>query len=330
MVRANSVSQLGDHLTQTHSDLTDISELKRFVENYITIEEALTSDDSDRELELEPVISTEVLPNFFCPYCDSVFSSTARLLSHLNQHVHISLEQGVQCCGDTFNARKMLVKHLQEHHVSRVVDKNANHCRTCGYEAENVHDLQDHVSNTHNEADSRKAESSKKRKKPSSKNQKFIPAVCPECNEVFSNKYNMFVHMKSHGKATEQFACDVCNKMYSNQGNLNSHKRIAHEGVLKFVCTDCGEAFPTRLARTVHARIHSGVKPYSCEYCSKSFRAKNTLDRHIEMHLDIRKHLCHMCPKKFRKKTHLTYHLNTHKKDIRDNTDCLLQVGLPS
>lgn len=314
---SSSIEQLADHLQSTHQfQLANHTAIKMFISKHMAFEETLMSDDSDREMESDSSDKPDVLPNFYCPFCKSIFSSMTRLLCHLNQHLDLSIDNGVICCETIYNSKKLFVKHLQESHVTRPVDDSMNHCRTCGFQAETLQDLQDHVSRTHNkeEGSVKQPETSSKKRE---KNQKFIPAVCPECNKSFSNKYNMFIHMKSHSKVMEKYACDQCNRSYSSQGNLTSHKKLAHAGILNYVCTTCGEAFPYRLARDVHARIHTGEKPYSCEHCKKSFRAKNTLDRHIEMHLDIRKYACHLCPKKFRKRTHLNYHLKTHKGDAK-------------
>lgn len=310
----SSIEQLADHLQSTHRfEVANHAALKKFISTYVTFEETLISEDSDTDMVTDSDKPT-VLPDFYCPFCESIFSSMTRLLCHLNQHLELSIEDGVMCCDKTYDNKKMFVKHLQESHVTRVVDESKNTCRTCGFQTETLHDLQDHVSMAHCKEVQihKKPETASNNKE---RYQKFIPAVCPGCNKVFSNKYNMFVHMKSHGKVAVKYACDKCNKTYSNQGNLNSHRKLAHAGILNYVCTTCGEAFPGKLARDVHARIHTGEKPYSCQHCSKSFRAKNTLDRHLEMHLDIRKHSCHLCPKKFRKRTHLNSHLKTHKRE---------------
>ncbi|XP_052756519.1 zinc finger protein 271-like isoform X3 [Galleria mellonella] len=311
---ATSVLSLTEHLLTAHGgDVKDIQSVEKFIRDNITFVEVLVSEDSDRDMESDAREVTEnKLPSFYCPFCDNAFSSPTRLIFHLNRHVEVCIDNAVVCCDVTYNNKKSFVTHLQEKHVSRAPDEFRVHkCRSCAYSAEDIDALQLHVNEHHSD----QRASNKIRFEQSSRNQKFIPAVCPECNKTFSNKYNMFVHMKSHSdKKNTTFQCDRCDKSYSNQWNLKNHKKQVHDGILNFVCSGCGEAFPTRLARDVHSRIHTGDKPYSCTVCKKSFRAKNTLDRHMEIHLNVRKYECHLCQKKFRKRSHLNYHLSTHKK----------------
>ncbi|XP_028171871.1 zinc finger protein 567-like isoform X1 [Ostrinia furnacalis] len=314
---SSNIEQLAYHLESTHqSEISNYANVKKFIANYITLEETLICENSDRDVESDSNDKCEVLPNLYCPFCQSIFSTMARLLNHLNTHIELTIEDGVICCDNFYESKKTFVKHLQDCHVTRTVDETKHTCRTCGFQTETIQALQDHISQAHYE----EREKPKKPERASEKkdrNQKFIPAVCSECNKVFSNKYNMFNHMRSHGDVTVKYACGQCHKIYSSPSNLNNHRKVAHAGILNFVCTTCGEAFHSRVARDVHSRIHTGEKPYPCDRCSKSFRSKNSLDRHIEMHLDIRKYECHLCPKKFRKRTHLNYHVGTHKKHAK-------------
>ncbi|XP_030032820.1 zinc finger protein 569 isoform X1 [Manduca sexta] len=304
-----TIAMLADHLQTGHSqEVSTKNDLETFIKEYITFEETLISEASDREMESDQEEKPDAkIPNYFCPFCENIYTSTTRLLCHLNKHVDVTLEKGVVCCEVLYKDKKHFIDHLQKDHVDRSVKSNV--CKTCGYVTDDNNDLQKHISEAHPPN-----ERQKKKKLQSAKNQKYIPAVCPECNKTFSNKYNMFVHLKSHSSGGPEYPCDKCDRSYKNQGNLRSHQRLAHEGVLNHVCSECGEAFPTRAGRDTHARIHSGAKPYKCNYCGKAYRAKNTLDRHIEIHFDVRKYECDICSKKFRKRTHLNYHLRTHAK----------------
>lgn len=301
-----SLEQLTEHLQMEHCDIDNAVQLKNFILENITFEEILQlesatdcqSDDSDNTKKKIK------LATLFCPFCESIFSSPTRLICHLNKHMEINMDE-VNCCDIMFREKKLFVQHLQDDHVTIINADNL--CRTCGMMAKNAAELKAHIIETHNDK-----VTAKETKLENLVNQKYIPAVCPICNKTYSNKYNMFVHMNSH--EDQIFKCDKCDKVYRFASNLMNHKKLAHEGVMDYVCSSCGEAFPSRSARDVHARLHSGIRPYRCQYCCKSYRAKNTLDRHIEMHLDIRKYECEICAKKFRKKSHLNYHIKTHAK----------------
>ncbi|CAB3249573.1 unnamed protein product [Arctia plantaginis] len=234
-----TMESLADHLKYDHSsDSKDETAIKMFIKNYVTFEEVLVFDDNDRCESKNTEIIEKPLPNLFCPYCASVFSSATRLVCHLNKHFQVTIEEGVMCCGIVYNNKKNFVIHLQENHVERKRDGLEKVCKCCGLEAEDASELQAHISDAH-----QKKEVCKTDTLQSPKNQKYIPAVCPECNKTFANKYSMFLHMKNHNAEIQ-----------------------------------CGEAFPTRTARDVHSRLHTGDKPYRCKYCGKCYRAKNTDD----------------------------------------------------
>lgn len=313
-----SIDMLAEHLNSKHcSEVITGKDLELFIKNNITFDETLLSDE-----DAKSVISkeTRVLPktNYSCPFCENIFTSPTRLVCHLNKHEEVSMDEGIECCDSVYSDKVTFVEHLRKEHINEGIGGNV--CRSCGVVTENPEELEAHIIDFHNNSKG----NVKERKNQSLKNQKYIPAVCPECNKTFSNKYNMFVHLKSHSGRNSSYQCSKCDKSYRSRGNLNSHMKIAHQGILSYLCLFCGEAFPNRSARDVHSRLHTGLKPYKCDFCGKCYRAKNTLDRHLEMHLNIRKHECPICGKKFRKRTHLNYHLGTHEK--RSNARCLLQI----
>ena len=238
-----------------------------------------------------------------------MFSSGTRLLYHLNRHVDVSVADGVQCCDLVYSDKKLFVQHLQEAHVDNTSEEHARVCVSCGFTTDTIDELRQHYKEAHSDV-----KRTKEKKLESPNNQKYIPAVCPECNKTFSNKYNMFAHMRRHSAAAARYPCGRCARVYRHRGNLAQHTRLAHQGLLRHLCGACGEGFPSRQERDVHARLHSGDTPYACVHCGKAYRAKNTLARHLEMHADIRRYECEICSKKFRKKSHLDYHIKTHMK----------------
>ncbi|KPJ17060.1 Zinc finger protein 33A [Papilio machaon] len=306
-----------EHIQSQHNnDCKDIT-IETFIKENVSIVEML-AEDLTTDIESEKEVNVVKLKRFHCLFCESSFSSPTRLICHLNQHVEVSIEDGVNCCDISYHDTKTFVKHLEKAHVKNSSKKNeANTCRSCGFTAQGKDELKDHITKLHvKEVDVQNKHDDKQRDKW----QKYIPAVCPECNKTFSNKYNMLMHMKSHRGVTEKYPCDRCSKTYKSKASLKSHQEIAHKGILSFVCSYCGEAFPSRIARDVHKRIHTGDKPYTCKYCDRSYRAKNTLDRHLEIHLNVRKYECYICSKRFRKSTHLKYHLS-ESVDVGDESE---------
>lgn len=311
---STTFEELAKHIKVEHiSDLNIMHATKRFIKDHVTFEEKLTLEDST-EIDSIKQSSERVLRSFCCPFCASVFSSTIRLSHHISQHVEVNINVGIICCEVQYTERESFFKHLQESHVICRENNVNNICRTCGFSADSHNALQTHIVGEHaNDQDRKKGKDISKLPKDSTRNQKYIPVTCPKCRKVFSNKYHMLIHLKSHSEIS-RYICELCEKTYSNASNLSKHKKLVHQGILSFVCQFCGEAFPSRQTRDTHSRIHSGDAPFHCDYCTKNFRSKQTLQRHIEMHLDIRKYACHFCPKKFRKGSHLIYHISTHER----------------
>ncbi|XP_038206680.1 zinc finger protein OZF-like isoform X2 [Zerene cesonia] len=306
-----NVQCLSEHLKLIHgSELHNRETIAEFIENYTTFEDALVSDNEFEELSADTYKGNRKKYNrdVVCFYCECAFTSTRRLIFHLTQHIDIPPDGGLLCCGNIYDDLNFFEFHVSDKHTTKGI--NAHLCKACGYSASDKENLKDHIQTEHSKCELERKE--KKKTKLGPKNQKNFPAVCPECNKTFSNKYNMYSHMKLH--QGQKFDCAKCDKSYNTKGSLMQHLEVVHEGKLKYVCSSCGEGFPTRITRDVHSRLHTGNTPYECEYCGKSYRAKNTLLNHIKIHLDIRKYKCNICSKKFRKSTHLKYHVTTHRR----------------
>ncbi|CAF4866502.1 unnamed protein product [Pieris macdunnoughi] len=301
-----NVSTLTKHLTLNHSqNLHNRELLQQFITTNITFNTILLTDSELAELDTE-IKSTKFTKDVVCLYCSSSFSSTKRLIFHLSKHIDIGQNGDIVCCEENYDDTKLFEQHLRDRHAKQIP---AHVCKSCGFSANDQLHLQQHIDAEHKETQ-------RKEHKPSlisDTSQRSIPAVCPDCNKTYSNKYNMFIHMETHRKR-EEFPCSKCDKTYLNKGSLNKHTELVHEGKLPYPCSVCGESFPTRRARHVHFLLHTGETPHRCPRCGKAFRSKNSLRGHIEAHLDIRRYECSHCSKRFRKSTHLKNHLNTHKK----------------
>ncbi|KOB68593.1 Uncharacterized protein OBRU01_18106, partial [Operophtera brumata] len=294
------------HLESNHGDVRDHDTVEAFVRDYVTFEETLISESDGDDASIVSVASTEapdVIPQRLdCPLCASAFSSRFRLVQHLTKHPEANLGDGISCCGDTRNENE-LITHLNREHK----DPNRIQCKSCDHIAVDKPTSTTHIAHCHTESKSDVITNIQLGSPgPDETNQKRIPAVCPNCNRTFSNKYNMLNHMKSHAKdaKTSKFVCE-CGKSYSTRGNLVAHIRIAHTEELPHRCSDCGEGFPTRSTRDIHSRLHSGARPFSCAFCPLSFRSKNSQDKHQETHVPPQ-HECELCGKKFRRKAHLS------------------------
>jgi hypothetical protein len=146
--------------------------------------------------------------------------------------------------------------------------------------------------------------------------------TCKRCFKVFSNRYNLKNHMKSHGvyntspttksakKSTKKVWCDICHCAFENIASLERHKADGHtenddtmpnlsdeqsEGDLKapfvFTCDVCVQTFTTKIALKKHKEKHAReVRPIIknkqnmvyCKYCKISFANPFQLSNHMK------------------------------------------------
>ncbi|CAG5004644.1 unnamed protein product [Parnassius apollo] len=138
-----------EHLKLQHNfEITDKKSVENFIKEYVSIVEMLVAEDQIADLESEKGMVDIKIPRFYCPFCESAFSSTTRLFCHLNQHVDVCIEEGVTCCDNVYKDTKSFAVHLQEQHVNHPPNA-ANICQSCGFIAEDSQHLQSHVSKEH-------------------------------------------------------------------------------------------------------------------------------------------------------------------------------------
>ncbi|XP_068219512.1 protein abrupt-like isoform X8 [Palaemon carinicauda] len=74
--------------------------------------------------------------------------------------------------------------------------------------------------------------------------------VCPYCNKVISNKYNLKTHiLDKHTVQTERFPCELCGRVYSTKHSLATHNSTVHRG-------DRAAAAAAAAAHNLHHQHH--------------------------------------------------------------------------
>ncbi|XP_063628144.1 zinc finger protein 26-like [Cydia splendana] len=220
--RGSSTELLIEHL---HAHQVKPDTVDSFIRQYITFEEPLESDDDTTEAPTMKFKPPKPVAAHCCPFCDSIFSSTARLELHIANHVEIGEDSAVECCGALYSERSLFIQHALDKHER--APPPGIICRACGQNADSLVTLSEHIKNTHtDDAITRKRTD----RNPKSKDQKYISTPCPDCGKTFSNKYNMAVHLRSHKEKSEKIQCELCSKWYGSRTALVSHVKLAHSG----------------------------------------------------------------------------------------------------
>lgn len=208
-------------------------------------------------------------PVFLCMKCKNKFNSLADLKQHVFQkNACTALQLTCKVCDKTFDNRKRLQQHSKVHET-----KTKYICDQCGKTYTNQFNLENHKSSQHGEY--------------LEESQNIFK--CRLCNEKYSNRTDLYLHMKTHTKETQQLLCDTCGKCFANAHNLKSHQKV-HLDIRPFACTLCPKRFRTRLILRQHLHVHTGIKEFQCSECLQSFAKADSLRLHTrKKHPEVKK-----------------------------------------
>ncbi|KPI92137.1 Zinc finger protein 782 [Papilio xuthus] len=141
-----TLNRFVEHLRSQHNN--DCKELttETFLKENVSIVEMLIEDPTT-DVESDKEVNEVKLKRFRCPFCESSFSSPTRLICHLNRHIEVCIEDGVNCCDTLYHDTKLFVKHLEIAHVKKKNESNS--CRSCGFTANDKDELKDHITKLH-------------------------------------------------------------------------------------------------------------------------------------------------------------------------------------
>lgn len=201
-------------------------------------------------------------PVFLCMKCKYKFDSLAELKQHVFQKNSCTTSQlTCKLCNKTFETRKRLNAHAKVHE-----EKPKYICDQCGKMYTNQFNLENHKSSQHGE---------------------YLDECenvykCRICNEKFTNRTDLYAHMKTHIKdKNTECLCDTCGKCFNNPHNLRSHQKV-HLDIRPFACELCPKRFRTRLLLRQHGHVHTGIKEFQCVHCLQSFAKQDSLRSHLK------------------------------------------------
>ncbi|WAR16728.1 ZN629-like protein [Mya arenaria] len=90
---------------------------------------------------------------------------------------------------------------------------------------------------------------------------------------------------KSVPRKKTLISCDVCGKVFTRRYRLTDHMR-SHDGIKKFRCIECGKLFTRNDHVLRHMqKKHFDVEVFTCDVCSDTFRSINEIVSHLAKHL---------------------------------------------
>ena len=171
-------------------------------------------------------------------------------------------------------------------------------------------------------------------------------ALCNVCSEMFSNRKDLRVHMKTHDK--EDHKCDVCSKLFISIYTLKTHilthtqkkteckicfqsvfafkahMKRAHGDVKLVTCSNCGAEVKgigkhekiCKMTDEEKAAYREKLK-VNCQNCPKILANRNLLERHIlSAHSKERLLECNFCDHKDSRKDNMKTHVKNNHSQI--------------
>lgn len=207
------------------------------------------------------IIKMKAPPIYLCMTCKGTFKSFDELRKHMKESVCSEEQLTCEFCGKKFEKKRNLRQHMKNH------DEPSYICDKCGKKYSNRYSLDNHKSLQHGEYVEEHGNIYK----------------CQICIATFTNRTDLYAHVKNHAEVSQNLLCDTCGKCFNSKHALNNHVRN-HLNIKSFACSDCPKRFRNRLLLTQHSHIHTGIKVFQCTACPKAFAKRESLRNHRKKH----------------------------------------------
>lgn len=222
-------------------------------------------------------------PNQFhhCLICNKAFAVRRYMMSHMRtSHPTTSIKlppplhqkpqiQTCTICQKAFNRPGIFNKHMKSHNK----EPTRYICDCCGYEFNDRHLLQKHLSTVHKI------------------NRKHFK--CNLCQKIVPKKREE-EHLKWH-RGEKEHQCEICGNQYTTAGLLNTHKKRQHTEQ-KYECNVCFVRFNQPRKLLHHRRSHTEPMEIHCNYCQLGFFNARSLNKHqIKKHSENFNHAFASC-----------------------------------
>ena len=218
----------------------------------------------------------------------------------------------------------MKVKH-PEHHSASLEITNKEYCNLCPPEKSKYNLLDPlgmamHKNFTHPRAD------------PNTPTN----LLCHTCEQSFSKKDTLRIHIKMAHFNLKVPQCDVCSKLFSSEHGLTYHWKVAVCKREPIPCGDCNEHFLSKIELKVHRSkehpVQKQLVPWPCHICGKTFKSENNLKIHLEDVHGDKEVYCDQCMKMFKSErlmlSHRAIHLSKTIKCTVEGCECMFSTNI--
>ena len=169
---------------------------------------------------------------------------------------------------------------------------------------------------------------------------------CHQCDKVFTRRYRLTAHMRSHD-GIKKFRCVVCGKMFGRNDHVLRHMQKKHHDLEEYKCDICDSRFTVINEIIAHVTKHmqesektedvllsglsdqhkeqsyaavgdNGLREFGCRICDKKFSKPYKLRDHLDVHLGIKTD-CPECGMQFDNRSLMGRHFSkTHRKAGKD------------
>lgn len=203
--------------------------------------------------------------NYSCKYCKSIFLDSQHMNSCDCRKNHV-----YRCkqCKKVFPSRMELYNHAKGH-INKLNCKKFK-CRLCENSYSSQAELNQHSRSKHTEN---------------------VLYRCKVCQLIFSDRKNLYSHVKQHTSVLESNAdgeggnghlCDACGRSFNSHSALNRHV-LTHTNDL-YQCKHCNKKFASENLLKVHDNVHEAERKM-CEVCGIILSNDVSLKLHISSHV---------------------------------------------
>ncbi len=250
--------------------------------------EKVHAEKKDLKKDSEKDLKIDLANDFKCGTCDKTFAKKYSLQIH--KKIHKKRKNKFSCiiCKKMYYTRENLKRHALTHESPKFK------CDICFKKFTLNCELKRH-SVIHQE--------------------KIIFYHCPTCSKAFSQPNYLKRHIeRTHPDPTQAVKCTICDMLFSHKYKLQCHMKTHQEG--KFRCANCERKF----YRSDHLKKHV-CKTLKCPKCSQNFAKLNTLTQHMAKHGEKDESKNMKSSKSFPSKAGQKSHLSTKYENDSDNLD---------